>query len=398
MKLKRKLPDFIDSYLKYTERTEPVDQFKTWTAISVIASALQRKVFMEWGPSLVFYPNLYIVLVAPSGSRKSVAMNPGLSLITDAGIPIASNATTWQALVRKLKDNNMTDVEPETGTVHCHSSLTIFSKEFTVFLGFQNRELMSSLCDWYDCDNIWSYDTISRNEEKIIGVWVNLMGATTPSLIRESLPTNAIGGGLTSRIIFVYGKGKGKTISIPSVSIEEKELYKLLLHDLEQIKMLSGQFKATRGFVDAWHIWYTQTSDAEPVFKDPRLEGYVERRPTHLMKLAMIMSVSRGGNDLVVTEKDLGRALSYLVEAETSMFNVFEGIGKSSIAGTIQDVLTYILINKHREIPLSDIAQRFYSDADYNTMQNILHTIQSMSKCKIIKRPGTGKEDVIVAM
>lgn len=393
MKLKRKLEDFIDAYIEYTAMTEPPEHFKTWTAISVIASALQRKVFMEWGPSLTFYPNLYIVLVAPSGSRKSVAMNPGLSLISDAGIPIASNATTWQALVRKLKDNNMTDVEPETGTVHCHSSLTIFSKEFTVFLGYQNRELMSSLCDWYDCDNVWSYDTISRSEEKVIGVWVNLMGATTPTLIRESLPMNAIGGGLTSRIIFVYGKGKGKIVPIPSISQREKDLYAALLNDLEQIKMLSGKFRATKGFIHAWDTWYTSTSEGAPLFNDARLEGYVERRPTHLMKLSMIMSVARGNNDLIITEQDMGRALMFLSQAEETVHNVFEGIGRSNISGVIQDVMSYILSNKKREIPLSELATRFYSDADYHVLQNVIFTIQSMGKCRIVKRPGS--EDVI---
>ena len=216
----RILEDWIDGYIKYTEDSEPCELYRKWAAISCIAAAMQRKCFIRWGPSLIFYPNLYIVLVGPAAARKGTAMSPGLDILQEIpNIKLSAQATSLQALIRTLKNTNSTDYDPETGKQNFHSSMTIFSKEFTVFLGYQNHSLISALCDWYDCDRKWSYETISRNREEITGVWVNLIGATTPELIQSSLPMEAIGGGLTSRIIFVYADGPGKLVVIPKMKI-----------------------------------------------------------------------------------------------------------------------------------------------------------------------------------
>ena len=78
--MSRESKDWINTYLAYTDNTEPPHLYKEWVAVSVIASALQRKVFLEWGP-MTFYPNMYIILCGPSGkARKSTAMGPGMKL------------------------------------------------------------------------------------------------------------------------------------------------------------------------------------------------------------------------------------------------------------------------------------------------------------------------------
>ncbi len=51
----RKLNDWIDGFMQYTENSEPPLLFRKWTAISCMAAALQRKVRIEWGTALTFY-------------------------------------------------------------------------------------------------------------------------------------------------------------------------------------------------------------------------------------------------------------------------------------------------------------------------------------------------------
>jgi len=101
----RKLPDWIDGFLLYMENTEPPYSYKLWTAISVLASALQRKCFLRWG-TITFYPNMYILLVGPPSSRKGTAMGPGADLIRDANIPIATEATSLQAIMQSMMESS----------------------------------------------------------------------------------------------------------------------------------------------------------------------------------------------------------------------------------------------------------------------------------------------------
>ncbi len=386
--LKRKLPNWIDAFLQYTNNTEPPTMFRKWTAISCIASAMQRKCSIEWGTALTFYPNLYVVLVGPSATGKGTAMSPGLEILTEIpSIRMSAQATSLQALIRHLKDTNLTDIDIKTGSQTYHSSLTVFSKEFTVFLGYHNNELMASLCDWYDCDSRWAYETISRKREEIIGVWVNLLGGTTPDLIRSSLPIESIGGGLTSRIIFIYEEKKEKLVTLPIQSAKERELFQYLVHDLEKISMLAGKFNFTEAFGDMWNDWCIH-AETHPPFEDEKFDGYIGRRRTHLMKLSMIVSAARGINDLVLTKDDLEIAVQYLHEAENKMGLVFRGIGRSDTSEMIYKVTAFLINSKIDEVPYWQFSRHFSNDIDKFTMDRILNTLEASKIIKVIIRPG----------
>jgi hypothetical protein len=393
--IERSLPNWIDAWMKYTENTEPPDMFRFWTAISVIAAALQRKCFVKWGPSLTFYPNLYIVLVGPSGVRKGTAMNPGLDILQDLGkIEIAAQATTLQALIRRLKDTNYQDPDARTGDLQFHSSMMIYSKEFTVFLGYHNRELMSSLCDWYDCDRSWKYETISRKTEEIVGVWVNLYGATTPTLIQSSLPTDAIGGGLTSRIIYIYEEVMGKMVLLPMENDSDTKLRELLLFDLDKISRMSGHFTYTEDFLAAWSDW--RVSDIEnPPFHDDRFDGYMSRRPTHVMKLSMVLSAARGDmeNQMALIKDDFDLAVETLEKAELKMQNVFGGMGKSDISSMIHKAMMILKTQEVDEISVWKFMRMFQGDMDKATMDRVLATLEVMKAAKVIHKPQA--DDVI---
>ena len=374
----RQVPDWIDGFTTYTENTEPPYLFRLWTAVSVVASALQRKCKLPWG-SLTFYPNMYIVLVAPSGkARKGTAMSPGLEFLNDLGINLAAESITREALIQELKKISTNIIHPDSGSIEWHSSLTIFSPELVVFLGHNNFQLMSDLTDWYDCRKRWVYRTKHQGTDEIVGVWVNLIGATTPDLIQTALPMDAIGGGLTSRIIFVYEARKGKIVPAPFLTREEMMLKEKLRQDLERINLLQGEFKYTKEFVERWTDWYV-TQDAHPPFDDPRLAGYCERRPNHVMKLAMILSASRT-DEMVVTKADLDRSIKIIEATEQKMPNVFSGVGKSNVADITSKVLQTII--EEGKMPFSKILARFYYDADKFIMTKILDSLESMKYLK----------------
>ena len=396
MPTERHLPDWIDGFMLLTENSEPPLLFRKWTAISTIAAALQRKVRIDWGTSLVFYPNMYIVLVGPSATGKGTVMNFALDIIKNVrGIVLSAQATSLQALIRRMRDTNLTDVDLETGEQQFHSSMTIFSTEFTVFLGYHNRELIAALCEWFDCHSRWKYETISRKTEEVIGVWINILAGTTPDSIKSSIPIEAVGGGLTSRIIFIYEEKREKLVVMPTQTQKETELQKMLIEDLERISMMSGQFHCTEGFARTWSDWCYKAAE-NPPFYDRKFDGYCGRRRGHLMKMCMILSASHGRNDLVLTADDLVRADEFLREAEVKMALTFRGIGKSDLAGSIQDAITYITNSRKKNIPYWHFARYFEGDMDKDTMDKVLHTLESMKLVKTVKKPGADEMIVVL--
>lgn len=386
MSSKRQLPDWIDGFMLLTENSEPPILFRKWTAISAIAAALQRKVSIDLGISLRFYPNFYIVLVGPSATGKGTAMKYAYDILEQLpNVKLAAQATSLQALIRRMKETNLTDLDIETGDQIFHSSVTVFSNEFTVFLGYHNRELITALCDWYDCPNRWTYDTIKRDKELIVGCWVNIIGGTTPDNIKESLPMAAIGGGLTSRIIFVNEDKKDKLVVFPSITQKEIDLQAHLIADLEQIAMMSGSFRFTKNAMDFYHEWCYH-ADLNPPFHDKKFDGYCGRRRNHLLSLGMVCSASKGGN-LVMSADHLERAARLLAEVEVKMGTTFRGMGRSDIASLISDAVTFIENSHTDQIPLHQFAKYFEGDMDKFSMDRVLQTLEVSGYVHLVRRP-----------
>ena len=349
-----------------------------------MAATLRRKCKLQLG-TLVFYPNMYIVLVGPSGKcRKGTAMGDGEGFLKDLGIKIASTSITREALIHQLKVSSDTSITAD-GKMSMHSSLTIFSKELTVFLGYNNQQLMADLTDWYDCAPWWEYRTKNMGTDDISGVWVNLIGATTPDLLQTTLPRDAIGGGLTSRIIFVYENKKSHTEPFPVQTKEEMELSNLLRIDLEKISMLQGEFTVTDSFIDVWIDWYTKVDNSPPPFDDHRFAGYFERRPTHMYKLCMIFSASRS-DSMRIDTIDFDRALDLLMRTEKMMPYTFSGLGKSSNSDSLNRMMA--IIGNKKRVSIAELQAQFYNDADSRTLESMIATLNTMHYIRTVHEGG----------
>ena len=373
----RELHDWIKSYELFTDNTEPPDLYRTWAAVSCIAAVLQRKCYLPWG-SLTFYPNFYIILVGPPAARKGTAMGPAQDLLYDLDIKMASEAITREALIRELKDANDNIVDPKTGAISYHSSLTVFSPELTVFLGYNNPQLLSDLTDWFDCRKRWVYRTKTQGTDEIFGVFINIFGATTPDLIRATMPLDAIGGGLTSRMIFVYEENKAKIVPAPFYSASELALQTKLKSDLERIHLLRGEFRPTEDFIAFWIEWYTNQGNNPPI-SDKRFMGYLERRPMHLIKLSMIINASRT-DSMILDQPDLEHALNLLEITEIKMPRTFAGVGANSTSGVLAQVMAEI--GNSKTISFSQLLNIFHQDADKKTLEAIIDTLESMKYAK----------------
>ncbi len=390
----RRLDDWITGWMSFVDNTEPPDCFKQWVAISIIAATLQRKCSLNLG-HLVLYPNMFVILIGPPGSRKTTAMDPGRDILMQKGIKLSADATTKEALIRALRMSSTSVSSLATGETVGHASLTIFSPELTVFLGYDNLQLMTYLNNWWDCQDPWEYDTKDTELRDFIpAVWVNLIGATTPEILQTALPTESIGLGFTSRVIFVHAYKIGKVVAMPFISEEAKKLRVDLFADLERIYLLSGEFKYTKDFVNDWTDWrYDQVE--HPPFKDSKLAGYTSKRPAHILKLCMVVSASEG-NSMEISGRTLSRAIDILARTERSMPNVFSGYGENRDARTLTEVMRTIALLGNEGIKFSELLNRYVRDANKDVMLGIVRTLESMKFCKIDRTDPTDPKVVYI--
>lgn len=374
----RHLPDWIDGYVEYLKSTESPKQFLRWSAISTIAGALQRKCRIKWEMAVDTYPNMYVVLVGPPAIGKGMAMGITSKLLKSVGVKLAPSSCSRQALIDSL--NKSTNSEMLDGNVIQHSSVTIIASELSVFFVQKDFDLISYITKLFDCEDDFLYKTVGRGDEYIKNVFLNMLGATTPQVLQKSLPPEAIGGGLFSRIVLVYGDKKGNIVPLPFMVEQDARLYDWLEEDLDQIATLNGYYTFSPDIIEPWIRWYEANESKNPFKGHPHLEHYGGRRKTHLLKLMMICSASRS-NTMHIELQDFERANAFLLDAEREMPKVFSGYGRSELAAQVKSIAELVRIRK--TIPVSLLAQMYLGDLDHYELSRVIGSLQRAGCVKI---------------
>lgn len=371
-------PDLIDLYLQYTANSEPALQFRIGAILSLMAACLRRNISLSWDRKL--YPSLYVVLVGPSGSRKGTAMYP-VQDISEA-LPIASAAQkiTPASLIRDLKEAESHPVLTlnNINVAHPSAALYIISTEFVVFIGDKNVDMIDILCDLWDNPPTWRYSTKNSGKDNISHPCLNVLAGITPDHLRKYLPPTAIGGGFTSRLLAVYAAKKSRSVHFPaSATMEGQRIKDILIEGLTKMCSLSGEFTVTESFLRAWPAWY-ENADRHIFVDNTYLAHYADRRPTHVLKLSMIISAmrSRDTGVLELTENDLISASDYLEKIEKGMPKVYAGLGRNELADVTQRIM--FKISRLKVIKFGALLNHFYGDINREDLLKVLAALETM--------------------
>jgi len=364
--------------------TEPARLFDLWTAYSVIAAALRRKVYLQLG-RLTYFPNIYCVFVAEPGvARKTQAVKYGVELLsTIPEIKMSSDSATKEAMTDDIFDSGLDALMPDNSNMR-HSSLNIISKEFESFLGQkkENTRMLMALTDLYDCPDEWSSRTRHSGSTKIIRPWLNLIAATTPDSLASSLPASAVGGGLTSRILFIWADKKKRPVAIPSMTPKELILKDHLIKDLYVISRISGEYVMTADCINHWQIWYDQFDEDESgnrICADKSFNGWYSRKPTFIIKIAILRSAAEA-DTRVVQWRHIEEALQAVRDVELVMGNAFKAIGKSEITAEVDTVLQ--LVRSSRDISEKQLMTTVWRDIDSSKYDNVIETLIKTGKVR----------------
>lgn len=347
----RKFDNWITAYLDYSSHSEAPTKFHFWTAVSCIAGALRRRVWIDQG-YFQWTPNFYIVFVAPPGIvSKSTTASIGVNLLRDVpDIKFGPDAVTWQALTEALA---AALEEPFYNGNHIQMScITISSSEFGTFLNPSDREMVDVLVSLWDGQlTTWEKRTKTQGSDSIVNPWINIIACTTPSWIAGNFPQYMIGGGFTSRCVFVYAEEKRHLVAYPGQHIGKdfQQQAADLKHDLEAISLLLGSYTMTPEALEFGEKWYEEHYDKARQSKldNSKWGGYFARKQTHIHKLAMILAAAKR-EELVITVEDLQEANHFVTELEQDMPKVFQLIGRSDSAEHSQAV--YNVVRQHKAI------------------------------------------------
>lgn len=338
----RKLPSFVDGFLRYTEgRGSPVI-YRKWTAIFLVAAALERKAWIVNAKG-VLYPNQYIFLIGPAGVGKSLCTGLSYDLLNEVRTPespihIAPTSVTKASLADALNKAERRIVKlHENPPITAFNSLQVIANELGVFLPAWDGDFMSTLTDLWDNGRYHETRRTSKIEINIPKAQINILSAATPAYLNSLLPEGAWEFGFMSRVINIYS-GESAYTDIFAELDHDGGLYKELVSDLKDIYSIWGEFKVLDEVKLAINEWAMNGFHPRP--DHPKLTNYVTRRLAHLLKLCIIASASTS-SDRIITLEHYAEALDWLVEAESYMPDIFKALKTGGDARAIEECWHY---------------------------------------------------------
>ncbi len=349
----------------------------SWAGVGALAGALRRKVWIDM-KRFMWYPSFYIIYVAPPGIvAKSTTADIAMDLLKQVpGIRFGPNAITWQALVTAFAAASESfEYPPSSGHYVPMSPLTLVASELGSLINLQDRDMVNLMIELWDGKRSYEKITKMSGNDVVEAPWINLQGCTTPHWIADNMPPATIGGGLSSRCVFIFADQKDKYIAYVDEVVNEGDaaLREALIHDLEYISMtLCGPYTLTpaaRKWGKEWYEWFWKSATER--MDDRMIEGYAARKQTHMHKLAMIISAS-GRDDLVIDAEELQLAGAMLDTIEQDMPRVFSRIGRTETS--LQSEKFIDIVKKQLAIPYTQaykyVHQHFPSFKEFEDILN----------------------------
>lgn len=345
----RHFKSWIAAYAEWVKHTEAPPDFHRWIAVGTIAGALRRYSWIDqryW----MWIPNFYIFLVAPPGiATKTTTINLGERLLRQVpGTDFAPTIDTWQNFIFDMaKFHRLTNTELDwSGDWLMSTCRSIFVGELGTLIDPRDEKQNSMLTDIWDNKVQLLKGTKTNGQDNLYNPWVNIIAGTTPSWLGRNFPENLIGDGLASRVVWVFANTKSKYVAYGiRHGLDEKahkEYERKLVEDLIQISQIRGNFKVTDEAMDWGEVWHRALWERQPAhLQGERYQGYVARRQTHLHKLGMILSASRG-NSRTITLNDLKASEMVLLAMEQQMLMCFGHIGTTPSSRASREILEFL--------------------------------------------------------
>lgn len=393
--MSRRCNDWLHEFCEYSSFGEAPRRMYFWTGVSAIAGALRRRVWIDQA-YFKWFANQYIILVAPPGIvSKSTTADTAMSLLREVpNIRFGPSVVTWQALVQGFAA--AAEQFEHGGEFHSMSPMTIVSSEFGNLLNPQDKEMVDMLVNLWDGKGFTKMTKGSGNDT-VVNPWINVIACTTPEWIAGSFPEYMIGGGFTSRCLFVYAGEKEKYIAYPGEQVPKNLAEKAndLIHDLDHISTtICGEYKIDNAAL-AWGTeWYKRHYAVDSKSMDSsRFGGYIARKQTHIHKLAMVLAAAQR-DELVITVEDLQVAYKMVTDLEPEMSRVFEKIGQKQESVQVERLVRWV--RSRGRVLYRDVFRFMQAHFPHKKeLEDVLHTCISAGHFKLVVQ---GEEHWIVAV
>ncbi len=361
------LQEVVEQHKEY----ESPSSFWWWSSLFAISAVVKDNVFLD-KYLYKLYPNIYVMLHADSGLRKSAPVSMAKQLVKLVNnTRVISGRSSIQAILKEM--GTAYTVEGQ-GVVHT-SSAAIIASELTSAL-VDDPAAMSILTDMYDRQyNIDEWKSLLKMETFTLkNPTVCSLTATNEAHSNEFFGNQDMHGGFFARTFIIYDN-KPNTINSLMYPPKVATNYEYLSKYLKEIAGLKGEFIMqieAREYFDGWYHDFRKMIATQEIKDDT---GTLNRFDDSVLKVAMLISLANQP-DLVISKPIIIESIDRCSQLIGAARRTSSKKGKSSFAEQKATVIFELLRRDPPQITRAQLNKKYYAQASSQEWDDIMKQLE----------------------
>lgn len=299
--------DFLWLYNYLTGKSEIPNGYHGWAVLSLIAALAAKRVWFEKFKGSKLYPNIYVLLLGPSGIGKGGAIGHAMRILEAAELDPPVNIYRGSTTHAHLEDVLGKPFKVEEEYVYPPSYLWLIMDELANNLGDAklSERFIKMMTELYTGDYDISGGTRTHGLRKVSKPSVNWFAGTTVDWLFDAIARKEVFSGFTARVFFCFREYTDVRHAQPAVPDDYDEALEHLVNKIRLIHLAEGPFQFTPEAQKIKDTWYM----TRPIPKDEEMLAAWKRGDDLVIKLCMIFSLA-DKPDLIIKPQHFIRARS----------------------------------------------------------------------------------------
>lgn len=369
--------NWLQVLLDQTKRAESPRSFIVWSGLTAVSAVVNNKVWLNKGGLYNLYPNIYVMLVGPSGLRKSFPPMVMRKLVGMVGnTRIIAGRSSVQAIISKLSKSS---IGPGKGIIK-DAIAYINAGELATSL-VRDQDALTLLTDLHDgnYNKEWAYNLKGSGTEELKNICITMLGAINPELFSDFITQKEIGGGFIARNFLIYETRRQQKDALLRNQEDDQIDYEVLVKHLQELTKLNGEFVIDEDAILAYETWYDKF---EPEDMDDRT-GSANRIHDQILKVAMLLSLCERPDSLTIRAPEMEKAFALCTQSTSSVNRILAGTGIHVDAPKIKLFIDKLLASPGNAVSRSDFLSKNYGSVDRYDLDRIVDTLVEAGGLKV---------------
>lgn len=377
---------FIHDLVHEHQEVETPISWIYWSLIaSISAAAANQYTLRTLKGHVIYYPNVYVMLLGESGLGKGFPVNLAKRLVQQADITrVIAGRSSIQAIVKELATTKSVQGKP----VITDSRGFIVNGELSTAI-IQDPDSLTILTDLYDRNYNTQWTNLLKGDgaEKLKEPYITCLFGSSPSHFYDSIPQANIEGGYIGRNLVIYEEKRSKDLDLLDDEVEEIDddkfnnyivpRYVPHLVEISKKKARLIPNAKARELFNAWRRdWRANQAD----YNDKT--GFVNRVPDHVIKVAMCLCLARYNSAGIIDENDTTEAIQAVSSLIYASKKASEGQGQDPIAAAMKRVIDNLIAAPRNQLTRTELLVMGYGHYDNSTLDRIIDSLLEMKWAK----------------